>query len=176
MKSKTFTIFIIFVSGVTLAYFALRQQDSLETSLPPLVAPAIEVIDNNNTIVKLTSLKGSVVVVNFWATWCQSCIEELPSFEQLFQHMAGNHEFTLITILFRDDEKRVLRYMKENKFTFPVYLDPDGSAARQFRITGVPETFIIDKKGMLREKVIGPAEWNSSWAVSLISKLINEPE
>ncbi len=88
--------------------------------------------------------------------------------------MAGNQKFALITILFRDDEKRVLRYMKENKFTFPVYLDPDGSAARQFRITGVPETFIIDKKGMLREKVIGPAEWNSSRVVSLLSKLMSE--
>jgi hypothetical protein len=65
--------------------------------------------------------------------------------------------------------------MKENGYTFPVYLNPDGSAAKYFGITGVPETFIIDKKGGLRDKVIGPEDWNSPAAIEKFQTIIDEP-
>jgi len=65
--------------------------------------------------------------------------------------------------------------MKENGYTFPVYLNPDESAAGIFGITGVPETFIIDKKGILRNKVIGPADWDSPRVIESFQTLINEP-
>jgi len=64
--------------------------------------------------------------------------------------------------------------MNKNGYTFPIYLNPDGSAAKKFGITGVPETFIIDKKGILRNKVIGPEEWDSPGAIKSFHALINE--
>jgi peroxiredoxin len=64
--------------------------------------------------------------------------------------------------------------MQQNGFTFPVYLNTDESAAKMFGITGIPETFIIDKRGMLRHKVIGPAEWDSPRALEIIQTLIHE--
>jgi cytochrome c biogenesis protein CcmG/thiol:disulfide interchange protein DsbE len=79
-----------------------------------------------------------------------------------------------VTILYRDDLDRAYQYLKENGYTFPAYINPDETAARLFGITGVPETFIIDKKGVLREKVIGPADWDSPQAVSSLQALINE--
>jgi len=65
-------------------------------------------------------------------------------------------------------------YIKENGYTFPVYHNPDGSAARQFMVTGVPETFIFDKNGILKKKVIGPLEWDSPQIIEALNNLINE--
>ncbi|MEW6214618.1 MAG: TlpA disulfide reductase family protein [Nitrospirota bacterium] len=175
MKTKTFTLLIILLSGITIAFFIVRQRYSPETSTPRLIAPDIELTDIRENKLRLSELKGSVVFINFWASWCQSCIDEVPSIEGLFRRLSGTPKFTLITIIFKDDENKIFRYMKENGYTFPVYLDPDNSAAKGFGITGVPETFIVDKKGILREKVIGPADWNSPQAISLISNLISEP-
>lgn len=120
-------------------------------------------------------MKGSVILINFWATWCTSCIEEMPSLERLFRNFSGNSQFKILTILYKDDALRATGFMKQNGYTLPVYLNPDESAAKNFGITGVPETFIIDKKGILRDKVIGPAEWDSSNSVHVFQSLMNEP-
>jgi thiol-disulfide isomerase/thioredoxin len=133
-----------------------------------------ELIDMNNNRIKLSDIRGSVVFINFWATWCESCVEELPSIESLFRHLADNSSFKMITILFKDDGQRALGYMQQNGYTFPLYLNPDESAAKIFGITGIPETFIIDRKGNLRDKIIGPAAWDSPQAVASFQALMNE--
>ena len=80
----------------------------------------------------------------------------------------------MVTILYNDDMNKVLGYMKEMNYTFPVYLDSEGDAAEKFGITGVPETFIIDKNGILRNKIVGPSEWDSPYVIEELSKLMNE--
>lgn len=161
---------IILISGITIVFFIVRHQYS------PRVATIweIELIDINKNKLKLSELKGSVLFVNFWATWCESCIEELPAIEGLFRNLSENPKFKLITILYKDNGDRAFSYMKENDYTFPIYLNPDGSAAKKFGITGVPETFIIDKKGVLRDKVIGPEDFHSPGAIEKFQTLINE--
>jgi peroxiredoxin len=94
--------------------------------------------------------------------------------EMLFKRFSTNPHFKLITVLFKDDRKKVLRYMEENGYTFPVYVNPDGSAAKKFGITGVPETFIIDKNGVLRDKMIGPEKWDSPIIVGMLQSMIHE--
>jgi cytochrome c biogenesis protein CcmG, thiol:disulfide interchange protein DsbE len=137
--------------------------------------PNFNFLDINKNKSSLSDMKGSVVFLNFWATWCGSCIEELPSVERLSRAFSGNPQFKVITILYKDDAQRAFGFMKENGLTFPVYLNSDESAAKIFAITGVPETYIIDKKGILRDKVIGPAEWDSPQAISAFRDLIKEP-
>jgi thiol-disulfide isomerase/thioredoxin len=134
----------------------------------------MELIDTNQNKLNLSELKGSVVFIHFWATWCEPCIDELPSMEILFRRLSTNPRFKLITVLFKDDRKKVLRYMEENGYTFPVYVNPDGSAAKKFGITGVPETFIIDKNGVLRDKMIGPEKWDSPIIVGMLQSMIHE--
>lgn len=80
----------------------------------------------------------------------------------------------MITILYRDDLSRVSYAARQQGYILPIYRDPDGSAATGFGITGVPETYIIDKKGILRDKVIGPYDWNSEKATATLLYLINE--
>jgi cytochrome c biogenesis protein CcmG/thiol:disulfide interchange protein DsbE len=174
MKNKAFILLIILLSGIIMASLIIRHRYSPVMIALGSAAPDIEFTDINKNKINLSDLKGSVVMINFWATWCGSCVDELPSIEGLSRQMSGTPKFKLITILFKDDEYRAINYMKENGYTFPVYFNPDSSAAKTFGITGVPETFIIDKKGILRNKVIGPAEWNSPLIIEALLKLVNE--
>lgn len=174
MKSKTLILLILIFFGTAIAFYILRHQYTPSTTRVGLPAPDVELTDTYKNTLKLSELKGFVILINFWATWCPPCIDELPSIERLSRHLAGNSKFKMITILYNDDVNKVLRYMKETGYTFPVYLDSEGDAAEKFGITGVPETFIIDKKGILRNKVVGPSEWDSPYVIEAISKLINE--
>jgi cytochrome c biogenesis protein CcmG/thiol:disulfide interchange protein DsbE len=174
LKNKAFILLTILLSGIIIAFLILRHQYSPRMTALGSVAPDIEFTDISKNKINLSDLKGSVVMINFWATWCEPCIDELPSIEVLFKQMSGTPKFKLITILFKDDEYRAINYMKENGYTFPLYLNPDGSAAKNFGITGVPETFIIDKNGVLRNKVIGPEEWNSPIIIQALLNLVNE--
>jgi len=162
------------LSGIAIGFFVVRYQYSPRITTVGSIAPDIELIDINKNILKLSELKGSVVFINFWATWCESCVDELPSIERLFRQLSGNPKFRLITILYKDDGYSMSSHMKESGYTFPVYLNPNGSAAKYFGITGVPETFIIDKKGTLRKKIIGPVDWDSPFAIEALQNLINE--
>jgi cytochrome c biogenesis protein CcmG/thiol:disulfide interchange protein DsbE len=162
------------LSGIAIGFLILRHQYGPGITTVGSMAPDIELVDINKNTLKLSELRGSVVLINFWATWCESCVDELPSIEILFRYLSGNPKFKLITILYKDNGYSISSYMRENGYTFPVYLNPDGSAAKHFGITGVPETFIIDKKGMLRKKIIGPADWNSPLAIEALQNLLNE--
>jgi peroxiredoxin len=173
LKNKAFILPIIFFVVVVIFYFTKHQ------SIPKIakvgsLAPDIELTDAQDNKLKLSELKGNVVFINFWASWCQPCIDEIPSIEVLYRYLSGNTNFKMITILFQDDENRVSRYMKQQGYTFPIYRNFDGSAAKQFGITGVPETFIIDKKGILRDKVVGPLEWDTQPVIQSFLNLINE--
>lgn len=174
MKPRVVVLVIILVSVIAVAFFSIRP-----TRHPRVIHIGSEVQDFaftgiNNNITRLSDLRGSVIFINFWATWCGSCIDELPSIERLFGILADDPSFRMVTILYKDDLDRALSHMKQNGYTFPVYINQDESAARTFGITGIPETFIIDKKGYLREKIIGPAEWDSPQAVAAIRALLNQ--
>jgi thiol-disulfide isomerase/thioredoxin len=140
-----------------------------------LQAPALDIKDEiSGRNLKSGDLGNKVIFVNFWASWCPPCKEEMPSIEALFKDLAGNDKFTMITILYKDSYQDGTGYMKQNGFTFPVYSDNNGITAGNFGVTGVPETYVIDKKGILQKRVIGPAEWNSPEAKNFINSLLNE--
>ena len=80
----------------------------------------------------------------------------------------------MLTILFNDDPQNGINYLKQNGFNLPVMFDKDGQAARTYGLTGVPETYIVDKKGILRAKVIGPYQWDSTEALESISGFLKE--
>ncbi len=85
----------------------------------------------------------------------------MPSVEALYREMAGNNDFIMITILYKDSPENGIGYMKANGYTLPLYVDSDSISARNYGVTGVPETYIVDRKGMLVRRVIGAADWNS---------------
>jgi cytochrome c biogenesis protein CcmG, thiol:disulfide interchange protein DsbE len=174
MKPKALILLFIIVIAIAAAVFSMKPVQSPKTAQVGSATHDFELIDSSRNRISLSSMKGSVVFINFWATWCASCIEEMPAIERMYRNLSENSSFKVVSILYKDDLNQALNFMKENGFTFPVYLNTDESAAKILGITGIPETFIIDKRGMLRNKVIGPAEWDSPRVREMIQALINE--
>lgn len=139
-----------------------------------LDAPDAVLADIAGNTYHISGLKGSVVFINFWASWCKPCRDEMPSLQSLYNQFKDDKRLRMLMVLYRDDYEKALSYMKENNFDFPVIIDKDGKAASAYGITGVPETYIIDRKGILKEKIIGPNDWTSAQSFSLLSNLIRE--
>ena len=172
MNSKKLILLLIFAGAVSLLFFTVTNKKTIQEEPG---APSLDIRDEiSGRNIKSADLKNKVLFINFWASWCPPCKEEMPSIEFLYKDMAGNDKFQMITILYRDPYQDGTGYMKQNGYTFPVYSDNNGVTAGNFGVTGVPETYIIDKKGILKKRVIGPAEWNSPEAKSFITSLLNE--
>lgn len=175
MNSKKLILLLTFIVAASLLLFMLFNSSTKHDVSGGLYAPLLE-IKNEASDRKLLSgdLENKVLFVNFWASWCPPCREEMPSIESLYKGMFKNEMFQMITILYKDSYQDGTAYMKQNGYFFPVYSDSNGITAKNFSVTGVPETYIIDKKGILRKRVIGPAEWNSPEVRNFINSLLNE--
>jgi peroxiredoxin len=137
-------------------------------------APLFSLKDMNGKNWSLDELKGKVVLVNFWASWCPPCRVEMPSMQNLLLKMKNNKDFIILTILYSDDPTTALKYMKENKLTLTVLLNKSLTVSKMFGVTGVPETYIIDKKGILRRKIIGPINFDTPDTLAFLSSLTRE--
>jgi peroxiredoxin len=132
-------------------------------------APGFELNDSTGNLWRLNDLRGKVVFLNFWATWCTSCKAEMPYKEKLYEKMQGK-TFQMLGMLFNDDPANLIPYYKTQKVSPPTLIDPEKKTIRAFGVTGVPETFIIDKEGIIREKIVGPREWDSPETIAIIEK------
>ena len=110
---------------------------------------------------RLSALKGKLVLVHFWATWCPPCREELPSLAGLNGKMAGKPFRLLALSIDQEGNEAVQKLFGRLGITLPVLLDPSSQVAKQYGITGVPETFIISPSGVILKKVVGSMEWSS---------------
>ncbi len=109
----------------------------------------------------LATLRGRVVVVNFWATWCPPCVTEMPSLEGLHRAL-GKEGLAVVGISVDEDETALRRFVEQHGLTFSILRDPGGRmAAAAYRTTGWPETFELDAQGVLREHYVGPAQWDT---------------
>ena len=175
MKTKAIVLIVILAAAVAVIISGVvRQEKAAQKAVTGLDAPDLALTDASGKTLRLSDLRGAVVFVNFWATWCQPCREEIPSIEKLYSSLKDDPGFRMVTILYRDDYDKAMAYLKGNNYDFPVWMDNGEKGARAYGVTGVPETYIVDKKGVLREKVIGPADWSAPEAAGLVSKLIGK--
>lgn len=173
MKRFVSVIAMLFLAG-TIVFFASCSEKKSEVA-EGIRAPMLDVRDvTTGQAMDMSQLKGKVVFVNFWASWCPPCKEEMPSIEALHRDLLKNSAFLMVTVLYKDDVKTAADYLRANNYTFPLFTDNDGISANRYGVTGVPETYLIDKKGALRKRVIGPADWNSSEAKAFINSLLSE--
>jgi len=135
-------------------------------------APEISAVSLDNQQLTLASLKGKVVLLNFWATWCPPCREEIPSMIKLNSFMAGKPFQMVCVSVDEGGKKAVEEYLKNSGFSLPAYIDPSGQVSKTYGITGVPETFVIDKNGVIVKKVIGGLDWNSPEVISFLEGLM----
>lgn len=137
-------------------------------------APLFSLKDSNGKIWSLEELKGKVVLVNFWATWCPTCKGEKVSLQKLSDMTRDKSNFVILTILYNDAPRRAVQFMKKNNLRLTLLLDSKQEVSRIYGLTGVPETYIIDKKGVLRKKIIGPARFDTPDSLKFFNGLIME--
>jgi peroxiredoxin len=137
-------------------------------------APDFTLNDLSGRPVQLSSLKGKVVLLNFWATWCPPCREEIPSMVRLNQSMQGK-EFQMLAVSIDEGGKdAVVDFFKKGKVALPALLDTEGKVSRRYGTTGVPETFVIDRKGVILKKVVGSMDWSSPEVLAALNELIGK--
>ncbi|GFE61237.1 TlpA disulfide reductase family protein [Geobacter sp. AOG2] len=146
-----------------------KNQGPLQENNP---APAITVNSLAGKPLNLSDLKGKVVILNFWATWCPPCREEIPSMMKLNSAMAGKPFQMVAVSIDEGGQPAIEAFFKTSGFSLPAYTDPDNRAAKAYGITGVPETFVIDKNGILLKRVIGPMAWDSPDVLSYLEGLM----
>ncbi len=173
-KNKALVLAVLLAVAGIVIYAALRTDNGGHRGVSN-AAPPIHVVDViSGRGVTPEELQGKVVFLNIWASWCQPCKEEMPSIEALYRGMSYADGFRMITVLYKDTPEPALSYMKSMGYTFPVYTDPEGTTARDYGVTGVPETYIIDKKGVLAKRVIGGMDWSSPEAKDFLQTLLKQ--
>lgn len=137
------------------------------------VASSLRLADRSGSVVDLQSLKGQVVLVNFWATYCRPCREEMPSMEKLKARMKGK-AFSVLAVDVEEDEADVSRFLKQVPVTFPILFDRDGATMDAWKGFALPTTYLIDKQGRARYVAVGGLDWNGDAAVKLVEQLLRE--
>ena len=137
--------------------------------------PDFTLTDRANKAHTLSEYQGQVVLVNFWATYCTPCIKEMPSMQRLKEKMAGK-PFTILAVDMAEEKENVQAFLKRYDINvdFPILFDPQGIVIEQWRISAVPTTFILDKRGDFRYALYGGLEWDSDEVVKIIDGLIGE--
>lgn len=136
-------------------------------------APEFTFKNQSGKELSLSQLRGKVVLVNFWGTFCPPCLDELPSMQQLHRRMI-NQPFEILALSVDTSWEPVNRFMKENEFTLPVYADFDKQISTLYGTHMWPETYIVDKKGKIAYKVVGPKDWTSSEVLKFLDVLVAE--
>ena len=126
--------------------------------------------DPNGQLVNLSDLRGKIVFINFWTTWCLACVVEMPSMERLHQKFKDK-DFVMVAINLRESASTVKQFFTEYKLTFTTLLDSTGDVGVGFGIRSIPTTFILDKSGRIIGKALGPREWESKESIALFEYL-----
>jgi thiol-disulfide isomerase/thioredoxin len=135
-------------------------------------APDFTLKDLNAVSLSLSSLKGKVVFLNFWGSWCYYCREEMPSIQQMYNKLK-NKNFEILAVNVNDTPKEAGDYIKSNAFTFPVVLDLEYQASQIYGIKGFPTTYVIDREGYLIGKLIGSRDWDTPEVIEVFNKILS---
>jgi peroxiredoxin len=155
----------------------LRPKDSFEpeTLMVGKPVPDFEFPGLDGRLVRLSDYRGKVVLVNIWASWCPPCIDEMPSMEKLYKELQGESFEILAVSIDTQGINAVAPFMKAYGLSFPALIDTKGTIKNLYKATGVPESFIIDKEGILIKRIIGPLDWAAPEVLHYLRDLINNP-
>ncbi|ANB61065.1 TlpA family protein disulfide reductase [Anoxybacteroides amylolyticum] len=110
----------------------------------------------DNKTVRLSELRGKTVILNFWATWCPPCQQEMPDLEKFYNDYKSSVEFLSVNLTSQDSREKVASFIEQYGIIFPVVLDTKGKILKLYNIQMIPTTYILDKNGVIRKKVLGP--------------------
>jgi peroxiredoxin len=160
------------VAGLVWALFlAEAPPDPLAPGHP---APEFRLVDaRDGSLRSLDEWRGRVVLLNFWATWCKPCEDEMPSMQRLYESLGGL-DFEMVAISVDADPEPVGAFRDRLGLRFPILLDPEQTAAREYQTTGFPESFLIDREGRLATaRFVGPRDWDDPAYRALVRRLLD---
>jgi len=136
----------------------------------PPAAPPIDLFTPGGDPFTLSSLRGKVVLVNFWATWCEPCVTEMPSLQRVRDQLAPR--FEVLGVNYQEGPARIKAFIDSSGITFPVVRDTDGAVAKAWGARIFPASYLVDRAGRVKHVLIGGADWTGPELVSTIRALL----
>jgi peroxiredoxin len=134
-------------------------------------APALVLKDIDGAAHDLVQYRGKVVLINFWATWCEPCRHEMPSMQRLRDRLSGK-SFAVLAVNVAEPDARVRRFLDETRLDLPVLLDANKTTTRAWSVRVMPTSFIVGPDGRMRYRVVGDIDWSADAVVGTISQLL----
>ena len=150
-QSKRFVLFSLVLLAVLVTGCSGKKIEGVKIGEP---ARDFSLPDQTGKVYSLAGNKGSVVLIRFWADWCPNCKEEMPRIDGVYRNLKDKG-FVVLGVNVKQGEEAVSAFVKEYKISFPTPMDKDATVAKIYGVVGLPTTFIVDKDGKIREKVMG---------------------
>lgn len=185
-NKKNWNILISFTLLISIGWVYLSRipEDETTGGAPPpspregFSAPGftLEVLNADDTEINtsLSQYRGQVVMINFWATWCPPCREEMPAIQSVYEDYKES-DFVVLAIntTFQDNEADVQAFVNEYNLTFPILLDRTGDVSQQYQLRGLPSTYFVDRKGVIQAVIVG-GPMNETLIRSRIANMLKE--
>ncbi len=183
MKKKLTIILLTLLGGLLFAQENIQMSDTQKElykigfGIPKstMEAPDFTTTDIHGEKVSLHSLKGNVVFLNLWATWCPPCQKEMPSIENLYKKMSGK-KFSILAVATptppRETKDKIVSFIKKNKYTFPVMIDESRTVYGLYGSGSIPTTWIIAPDGTVVGRLVGAREWDTKKMITLFNALL----
>lgn len=170
------TVLVVAIVGLVGGVFVYREYladaETLQVDSPGVIdvdrSPAVDEpapdflleLPEAGEFIRLSDFRGRTVLLNFWATWCPPCRAEMPEFDEVYRSRLDREDFVVIAVDVQESDAQVQRFVDELGLAFPVAMDRDGAVAQHYGVRGLPATFLIDRDGILRHRIMGPAFGN----------------
>lgn len=187
MLSKRIPIFLglILVLGLIygVIYFTKGSKESskknpaAKTKEAPkegFLAPQFSLYDLSGNQVRLTDFRGKVILLNFWASWCSPCRREIPSLERLYQKRKDKGFEIVAVNSERASASQIASFSEKFGMSFPILLNPKRDVGNKYWVRAIPTSFLLDKNGVIRWKIVGGREWDDSYVLGRIDQLLKE--
>ena len=179
-KSRRLILSLLAWIVLSSGWFSAWAQSKVDYKAVPNLQPMKEVeqtpdfslVTPEGKKVSLKDFRGKIVFLNFWASWCIPCREEMPAMERLYQEFKDKN-FVVLAVNVKDRKQDAVNFVRELKLTYPIALDPEAEVGRLYGAWGLPTTYLIGPKGEALARAWGPAEWYSPASRKLIKELVD---
>ncbi|MDH5355486.1 MAG: TlpA family protein disulfide reductase, partial [Gammaproteobacteria bacterium] len=148
-----------------------KRNTSLIEVTDPVLAPQLKLPGFDESVYTLEKYLGKIILVNFWASWCGPCVEEIPSLHRL-KSKVQNPQFEIVTVNIGESRERIGDFLQQVPIEFPVLMDVDGTASKQWNVHFYPSNYLVDQRGIIRYVHQGALEWDSPENIEIIQKLL----
>jgi len=171
LKTPALILCLFLVPSQVLANPLLLEKAGIVAPKTPKAAPDFKLRNIQGKITQLSDFKGKIVLINFWATWCAACIEEMGSMQNMYGNLK-NQDVEIIAIsIDRWNEDRIIEYADKNKLNFHILLDTDQKFRKQYYVMGLPTSYLLDGEGKIRGYASGARIWDSLASQSALLSL-----